>query len=193
MSAAPVHGLVLAGGRSRRLGRDKAALRLAGRSLLELAVDRLTGLVDTVCVSVACEPESGDPRAGHRWIVDREPGGGPMAGLLAARDADPTVAWLVLAVDMPAVRRETLAKLMTLRDPSRAATVLRTAQGPEPLTGIYEPDPAQALEAAYERGERSLRRWLATVSVRWLDRSAAETGSINTAEAWALLRNRMES
>ena len=98
---APLHGLVLAGGRSTRMGRDKATLAYHGRSQLETAWALLAPRVSDRFVSVRPD-QVGDPvRAQHPQIVDGPEGLGPAAGILAAQRAHPQAAWLVLACDLP--------------------------------------------------------------------------------------------
>src|SRR5487761_1810759 len=87
-AAAPLYGLVLAGGRSTRMQRDKAALEYAGRSQLERAVELITPLVERVFVSVRPD-QAGDPGEAE----------GPIAGIIAAQTRHPDAAWLVLACD----------------------------------------------------------------------------------------------
>ncbi len=187
-----LHGLVLAGGRSRRLGTDKAALQVDGQSLLARTVDLLSTVVDEVFVSA--HPAQRDDPLRHTWRVlhDRHAGLGPAAGLLAAWVHDPAAAWLVLACDMPGLDRATLDRLCRARDVSRAATALRNpADGlPEPLCAIWEPATlarlAAELAAGRVPGPRALLRALDT---HLLDApSRAATNSINTPADLAALR-----
>src|SRR6185437_12236795 len=100
-TAAPLYGLVLAGGRSTRMQRDKAALEYGGRSQLERAVELITPLVERVFVSVRGD-QTGDPlRARFAQIVDSGEAAGPIAGIIAAQSRHPEAAWLVLACDLP--------------------------------------------------------------------------------------------
>jgi molybdopterin-guanine dinucleotide biosynthesis protein A len=104
-------GLVLAGGRSSRMGEDKAMLRIDGRSLLErtLAALRAAG-AERVAISGS--------RAGG--IPDRWPGAGPVGGIASAIEGLPDGEWLVVPVDMPWLGNEVLAPLLASR--TNAAT-----------------------------------------------------------------------
>src|SRR5579863_6603634 len=111
-AAAPLYGLVLAGGRSTRMLRDKAALEYGGRSQLERAAELISPLVEQVFVSVRAD-QTGDPlRARFRQIVDSGDLAGPIAGIVAAQLRHPDAAWLVLACDLPLLDRHTLAHLV---------------------------------------------------------------------------------
>ena len=140
-NAPPLRALILAGGRSRRMGQDKA--RLAYRNA-ETEVARLA----RVCrgdlglrVSVSVSAADDDALPGAARVVDRFVGMGPMGAIASAFLADPDAAWLVLACDLPLLGAEDLRRLVSARDVRRLATAAR-ADGkpwPEPLVAIYEP------------------------------------------------------
>src|SRR5487761_3050 len=111
-AAAPLYGLVLAGGRSTRMQRDKAALEYAGRSQLERAVELITPLVERVFVSVGADQISDPLRARFAQIVDSGEAEGPIAGIIAAQTRHPDAAWLVLACDLPLLEPRTLEHLL---------------------------------------------------------------------------------
>ncbi len=115
---APVFGLVLAGGRSTRMQRDKAMLPYHGTTQLEWAMDLLGSHVERVFVSV--RPGQTDPvRARFEQIVDTHEGLGPIAGIMAAQARFPDAAWLVVACDLPFLEAATLDFLLAERDPRR--------------------------------------------------------------------------
>lgn len=105
MHTAEFTGVVLAGGRSSRMGRDKALLDWQGRPLIEhmMALLREAGAREVVV--------SGD-RPDYRGIPDASPGGGPLIGLLSVADALPEGELLVVPVDMPRLPVALLRRLM---------------------------------------------------------------------------------
>ena len=103
MPSAELLGVVLAGGRSRRMGTDKALLPFGKDTLLGHQVRLLTRLCARVVVS--------GTYTGFDCIADARPDGGPLAGLSAAAAAWPG-ALLVLPVDMPLMTAEALAELV---------------------------------------------------------------------------------
>src|SRR5690606_29478162 len=108
-----LQGLVLAGGESRRMGRDKGGLRFGSRPpQAQWAWALLDGLCERAFVSVRSSQHGCEPYRALPLILDEGPIEGPMAGLLSAWHACPNVAWLVLAADMPLVDRSTLATLI---------------------------------------------------------------------------------
>ncbi len=161
MSAA-LYGLVLAGGRSTRMGQDKAALTYAGRPQLERAVTLLAPHVIQAYVSVRPDQKDEPLRARFAQIPDRLSGVGPIAGILAAQAHHPQAAWLVLACDLPLLNEMTLRRLIACRDASASATAYRSSHDalPEPLCAIYEPASAAPLAAYLARGRNCPRKFL---------------------------------
>src|SRR5262249_58654641 len=98
---APIYALVLAGGRSTRMQRDKAALTYHGRTQLEWAVSLLQTHAQRVFVSVRADQTNDPVRAHFEQIVDAHQRLGPIAGIIAAQAKYPQVAWLVVACDLP--------------------------------------------------------------------------------------------
>lgn len=140
--APPVlRGLVLAGGRSERMGRDKAGILIEGSTLLERTAALLDGCVMSVSVSVRADQADDELRRQYPLLLDSGSGLGPANGLRAAHLSDPAAAWLVLACDMPGLDREAIEALVAARDPARAATSWRSPVNglPEPLCAIWEP------------------------------------------------------
>lgn len=136
----PIWGLVLSGGRSRRMGRDKALLEQDGRTALDRAVALLARHLERVFVSVRPDQATDAVRARYDQIVDRYENIGPAAGILSALEAYPNVAWLVLACDLPNVEDATLTSLLNSRS-QRPFTAFRSSRDglPEPLCAIYRP------------------------------------------------------
>jgi molybdopterin-guanine dinucleotide biosynthesis protein A len=191
--SAPLHGLVLAGGRSTRMGRDKATLAYHGRSQLDAARALLAPRVADCFVSVRPD-QVGDPaRARHPQIVDGPEGLGPAAGILAAQRAHPQAAWLVLACDLPFLDAGTLDALLAARDPGKVATAFRSAHDglPEPLCAVYEPAAAPPFARYVAEGRSCPRKFLLTHDVKLVDLPRAHAlDNVNSAdEYWATMQS----
>jgi molybdopterin-guanine dinucleotide biosynthesis protein A len=190
---ATLYGLVLAGGRSRRMQRDKAALEYEGRAQLARAMDLLGPLVARCFVSVRGDQRDDPQRATYPTIADRLPDLGPIGGIHAAQQAHPQVAWLVLACDLPFLDAATLQQLIAARAPARLATAFRSSHDgkPEPLCAIYEPASAAAIAAWIGAGNQCPRSFLAQADVALLDLKApAALDNINTPEEYQQARAR---
>ncbi len=158
----PLFGLVLAGGASKRMQQDKALLHYHGRSQLEWAYELIAPHCLATFVSVRTEHRADPIRAKFPQIVDRQPGGGPLAGISAALVEHPKVAWLVVACDLPFVTETTLRQLIDARDPQRIATAYRSNHDglPEPLCAIWEPAARELAQAQLESGKNCPRKLL---------------------------------
>jgi molybdopterin-guanine dinucleotide biosynthesis protein A len=184
----PLAGLVLAGGRSTRMQRDKATLYFGGESQLTRAVRLLSGHVTTTYVSVRPDQRAEAARARWPQIVDRLTDVGPAAGILAALETRPDHAWLVVAVDLPLLDAATLAKLVAARDPAALATAYRSAHDglPEPLCAIWEPASAAPLAAAIAGGRSCPRKFLLTHRAHLVElEDAAVLDNVNTPADYA--------
>lgn len=172
MSPAPLFGLVLAGGRSSRMQRDKATLEYRpGVTQLDAAMRLLEGRVERAFVSVR-EDQTGDAeRAKYPRIFDRGDVEGPIAGICAALTAHADAAWLVLACDLPFLDARTLDFLIASRDPTRTATAFRSSHDglPEPLCAIYEPRALEGVRAHIAAGKNCPRKFLINADARLLD------------------------
>jgi molybdopterin-guanine dinucleotide biosynthesis protein A len=149
-----VWGLVLAGGESRRMGRDKALLERDGSTQLSRTVRLLERHLERTFVSTREEQADEPERRRFEQIVDRYSGIGPVAGILSALDQHPDVCWLVLACDLPNVDDETVDFLLRNRSPEKPFTAFRSSYDelPEPLCAIYRPESRAAVRAFVDAG-----------------------------------------
>jgi molybdopterin-guanine dinucleotide biosynthesis protein A len=190
-TAPPLFGLVLAGGRSTRMLRDKAALEYRGRSQLAVAFERLAGIVERAFVSVREDQRDEPTRRPFPQILDRPGLAGPIAGIAAAQHAHPEAAWLVLACDLPFLDDETLQHLRRRRDPTRVATAYRSTHDglPEPLCAIWEPAGREALARYAAAGRSCPRRFLVESDVALLEQPEPRAlDNVNSAaEYWSAM------
>src|SRR5258708_38101172 len=126
--AARVHGLILAGGSSSRMQRDKAALQYRGKNQLDRTFELASRHVSPVFVSVRAAQTADPTRAHHPLIVDSVAGEGPIVGIRSALAAYPDAAWLVLACDLPFLSDAALSQLLRERDVDGLATAYRSAR-----------------------------------------------------------------
>ncbi len=131
-----VVGLVVAGGRSVRMGRDKALLPWGQTDLLGHALARLRRVSDDV--RILCGPAPRYEGRGARLVVDRLADAGPIAGLVAGLEACGDRPALCLAVDLPLVPVALLERLAGLAGAWDAVVPL-SPRGPEPLCAVYTP------------------------------------------------------
>ncbi len=171
------------------MGADKAFLRYSGEPQARLLWAVLSAVVEDVFISVGIEQPGNPDLAGLSLLVDDVKSIGPLGGILRAFHHDPRSAWLVAAVDMPGITRETLRRLIDARDPDAPATAYRSpiTGAPEPVCAIYEPAILPLLEETRAAGRHSLRL-LQTLPVKLIDpASPRELLNVNDPaeyEAW---------
>jgi molybdenum cofactor guanylyltransferase len=134
---------VLAGGASRRMGRDKATLAVGGVALAAGVLAAAARVADPV---VLVAPEGHPARRLHARVVT-DPGQGPLAALAAALEALETGHVLVLAGDHPGLAVELLTQLVALA-PRGEAVACRRGPRLEPLVAVYRRAPALAAARA---------------------------------------------
>jgi len=200
-----IRGVVLVGGSSRRMGRRKSELRLAGMSLLERSLRMLRPMVRGLAVAGGHSATEGlagvsaAQRRGVTWLADTAADVGPLGGLLAALAHDPAADWLCVACDMPAIRPDAVAWLLKQHRPGADATLARlTREGAaEPFPGIYAGRAGPILRQALRKGVRSMWRAIERLNARIATvppRLEECWYNVNTPEEWrAARRNLLEA
>lgn len=192
---APLSGAILVGGRSARMGRDKALL----------AVDGITPLLTSLAATLSTRCDEvllvgGDPgRFEHlqvpaTWVPDGVQDVGPLGGILGALRAARCDACLVVACDMPFVTADLVA---ALADEPRdyLALAYPGPDGPEPLLAVYARACVAQLEAAIASGELQARRFLdrkgarslSTATIARVDPGRRASTNLNTPEDLAAI------
>lgn len=134
---ASVQGLVLAGGKSMRMGTDKGLLEYHGKSQRNFTVGMLENMNFKTFLSVRKEQQIKNIQT----VEDVFLGLGPFGAICSAFQSNPNVAWLVIATDLPFVDQKIIQLLLDKRNPSKIATAIQgeSKQFPEPLITIWEP------------------------------------------------------
>lgn len=169
--ARPVlNGLVLAGGRSERMGFDKGAVNWFGKEQRYYMADMLKPLCNEVFISCREDQRQQIPVA-YNVLPDTFTGLGPYGAILSAFRSQPDSAWLVIACDLPLLELDTIQYLTGQRDVSKIATAFKSThdQFPEPLITIWEPKSYPVLLAFLSQGYSCPRKVLINSDVKLLD------------------------
>jgi molybdopterin-guanine dinucleotide biosynthesis protein A len=163
-----INGLVLAGGKSSRMGLDKAMINYHGQPQREYLFDLLKNFCDEVYLS--CKNNDNTP-ASLNPLSDQYEIESPLNGILTAFKKDPNAVWLAIAVDMPLVDSETIKYLIKNRDSNKVATCFKDSddEKPEPLFTIWEPHAFPLLLDFYNNGKISPRSFLQGHEILLLD------------------------
>jgi molybdopterin-guanine dinucleotide biosynthesis protein A len=167
---------------------DKAALEYQGKPQLERAYELLDACCERTFVSVRRDQGTDALRARFPQIVDLQDDLGPMAGIAAAQARFPSVAWLVLACDLPFVTPAALERLIAARRHDLVAVAYRSAHDglPEPLCAIYEPASGAAVAASIAAQRTCPRKMLIRLEAPLLEPVWREAlDNVNTPEEYA--------
>ena len=161
-----VSAILLAGGKSSRMGRDKAALPFQGLTLLDWQIQRLQSLgVEDIMLSGLRRE-----MAGIRVVADEFPGRGPLSGLHACMKAAARPSCLVLSVDVPLAPLPALAELVRVhRATGGKVTLLRHGDKWEPLMGVYQSELFRDAERILQEKNTAVRRLLDETGFQVMD------------------------
>ncbi len=166
--------IILAGGRNRRLGRNKALEIIGGKALIERVVERLDPLTSQILI-VTSREQSDLPAAGKAEIlVDIYPGKGPLGGIYTGLLASQSSRSIVVACDMPFINTALLRYMIEL---SRGfyAVIPRLGEGMmEPLHAIYSKSCLGNMKTQLERNQLDTYSILNTVRVRYVERAECQ-------------------
>jgi molybdopterin-guanine dinucleotide biosynthesis protein A len=156
-------GFAVAGGRSRRMGRDKALLAWGDTDLLGHTLARLSAVTDAVRILSGPAPRYSE--RGVAVETDPAPDLGPMAGLLTALEAARGRPALLLGADLPLVPTALLARLVVLATDADAVVPV-SPLGPEPLSAVYGAGCLEPVRRCVARGDLKMTAFWADVRIR---------------------------
>jgi molybdopterin-guanine dinucleotide biosynthesis protein A len=159
--------LVLAGGSSRRMGRNKAWLEVGDTTLLRWMVERLGPAFKEVMVSFA-QPEQMQELVPYRLVFDRKQEGGPLAGIEAGLAVARHEVMFAVACDMPYVTRE-VAEMAVAAARGCDAAMPRVGGRAEPVCAAYRRSALPAVTAALESGSLKAADLAERLDVTWLE------------------------
>ena len=146
--------VVQAGGRSSRMGRDKALVDLAGKPLIQYVLERVADLGDEVLITT--NTQDAYAFLGYRMASDETPGVGALEGFKTALEAARGDVVLLVACDMPFVKRDLLHYMLEQID-SSDIVIPRWDDRYQPLHAVYRREPClRAVNDALDRGEKRM-------------------------------------
>jgi len=172
----PVTGIILAGGRSRRLGRDKAVEPFGGQPLIRRVIGRVAPLTSEIVVVVA-DSARGDALpldSGHRVALDIFPEGGSLGGIFSGLTAAANQWGLVVACDMPFLNQGLLKHMLAQRE-GWDAVVPQPGSYPEPTHALYSKDCLAGMETRLRANDLKISGFFDQVRVKYLAQEEIET------------------
>ena len=186
-----VSAIILAGGQSKRLGKDKSLLLMDGRPLVAHAVDKLSALSDDLMV-VTNSPERYEPLAlPVRFVPDDRPEVGALMGIYSGLKAARYPLALAVACDMPFLNRSLLEYMLPLTD-GHDLVIPRLGGFLEPLHAIYSKACLPAMARLLDQGRRQIVGFFHEVRVRYVEEDEIERFdprhlsfvNVNTPQDW---------
>lgn len=162
---APLTGILLAGGKSSRMGREKGLVEFRGKPLISYGIDLLSTYTDQILISSA-NPDY--LQFGFDMVPDEMTGRGPAAGLAASLNRTRTDWNLVLACDLPFMEPELIDQLLSVRGTYHAVIPIHQ-DTIEPLCGLYHKDLAMQFSTAVAEGKLALHKILPFCKVHYLE------------------------
>jgi molybdopterin-guanine dinucleotide biosynthesis protein A len=161
-----VYALILAGGKSSRMGKDKSLIEYHGMPQREYLFKVLSPLCEKVFLS--CRNRDEQIPSHLNPIVDHFSLESPLNGILSAFEHLSHTAWLTVPVDMPLIDAKTISFLIENRDEKKMATCFFDSEekNPEPLFTLWEPAAFHLLKKFYHEGKISPRDFLKQADVK---------------------------
>lgn len=169
-----ITAVILAGGQSRRLGRDKAIEPFAGEPLIRRVIRRASDAVSAnevvVIVADSARAAALPLDHSHRTAVDVFPDCGSLGGIYTGLHASSTEWSLVTACDMPFLSADLLAHMTGLRDGADAVVPIVDGR-PEPTHALYTRRCLPAIEKRLRAGQLKISGFFDDVSIRYVPES----------------------
>ncbi len=189
---APIQGLILAGGKSTRMGTDKGLLTYHKVSQRDYLYEQLSSmfLKNDVYISI----REGQTIEDKNTITDKFVGLGPFGAICSAFQENPNSAWFVMATDVPFIDNDIINLLIKHRNPKKIATALKgkNKQFPEPLITIWEPKAYPILLNYLSQGYSCPRKVLINSDVEIVEVDDRFIQNINTPEEYEMAKKELK-
>jgi molybdopterin-guanine dinucleotide biosynthesis protein A len=168
-------GIILAGGRSRRLGRAKALEPFQGEPMIRRVISRLSQVTDDLVFVVNDQEQASalpitpdNVSLPYKTAVDLYPDGGSLGGIFTGLSAADSQWAFVVACDMPFLNVDLMNQMLTLRD-GNDAVVPRTDGYPEPTHALYNKTCLPHMQKRLQNNDLKIARFFDEVTVRFLE------------------------
>ncbi|WP_299551239.1 molybdenum cofactor guanylyltransferase [Seonamhaeicola sp.] len=184
-----ITGIILAGGKSSRMGSDKGFIQLNNTSFVEYSIKALKPLVNDIII-VSDNPDY--DVFGYKRIEDAIKNAGPVAGIYSGLEASGTEYNLILSCDIPLIKTAVLEKLIDTTDRDSDIIQIESSGKTMPLIALYKKQCAKVFLDALQNDERRLRRVINTLKTKNVVLHVDEqdtTLNVNTQEELKTIEN----
>lgn len=165
-----INAIILAGGQSRRMGRDKGLVSLNGKPMIQHVIDKAQSITHQVMI-IANQP--GYQNFGDTVYPDLIPDKGPLGGIYTGLHYSQTEYNLVLSCDIPLVPVSFLKSLVNYRGKNQAYIPVHEKQQ-QPLCAVYKKEIWVQMKSSIEAGELSVRKFLEKIDTTFIEISNFE-------------------
>lgn len=184
-----ITGIILAGGKSSRMGTDKAMLKLNDKSFMQHVIEALKPLVNDIII-VSDNPEHDKLHLVR--VTDIIKNEGPLVGLYSGVSHSNTTYNLVVSCDVPFITTEVLNQLITNHEKEFDVVQLESQNKSMPLTALYNNQCTTQIKDLLDSGERRVRAAVSQLKVKTIklnDHSSNAVTNINTKEQFKQITN----
>ncbi len=161
------NAIIMAGGKSTRMGQDKSLLQVSGKTLLEHIYSQLDGNFNKVLVSAG--EKNRHENMGERQVVcDQKPGEGPLMGILSSLEHSDIETNFIVACDIPDIPLFFVRRMVSLTGDFDCVIPVNEEGRLETLFGIYKKSMINPIQEALARGERRIRDVFEKVKVNYI-------------------------
>ena len=175
-----ITGIILAGGKSSRMGTDKGFLMLNNKSFMQHSIDALTPLVSEIII---VSNHDNYDAFGLKRVEDLIEDSGPLAGIYSGLIASKTKYNLVLSCDIPLINSDVLARLISGIDNTSEVIQIESIGRKMPLIALYKKSCETVFKKLLSQGERKLQFAVNQCNVKSISIDASEnifTTNVNT-------------
>lgn len=152
----PATAIILAGGKSKRMGTDKALLEIDGTSMVKRLYNFLSPLFDTILISVGFESNLSLPFPADNIIRDIEIGNGPLMGIYSTLLASPTSINFIIACDIPEIHVTLLQTLLASSEENEISVPSFSECQYEPLFAVYKKKVSSKAKKVLDMNKRKI-------------------------------------
>ena len=163
----PITAIILAGGQSRRMGRDKGLVMLNGKPMVQHVLDKAQSITDNAMI-ITNQP--GYEHFGVPTYSDLIEDKGPLGGIYTGLHYTQTEYNLVLSCDIPLVPVSFLKRLVSYRGENQAWVPVQ-GQHFQPLCAIYKKEIVPQIKLSVKAGQLSMHKFLETINTAFIDMS----------------------
>ncbi len=175
-----ITGIILAGGKSFRMGSDKGFLLLNQKAFVQYSIDALSPLVSEIII---VSDHSAYDTFGYKRVNDITKNAGPVAGIISGLEATQTTYNIILSCDIPLINTKILSQLITAATPNTSIIQLESHGKSMPLIALYNKQVLPIFKEQLQNNERRLRMVVNACGYKTItlsDKDTASTKNVNT-------------